>query len=342
MRACVLAATGELRLCTLPMPSIGPRELLVRVLATGVCGSDLASYRGTHPYKRAPAILGHELCGIVERVGDGVVRLAPGDLVCAAAYSPCDACARCREGSPHLCKDKRSLSHEGFDGSFAEYVKLAENMAFKLCADLDPAVGALVEPLSIAAHALRLAGPARGAALAIVGTGSIGLCTLIAARALNYGAVVCLDSSPEKGELALAQGAAGFVNVRAPDAPRRALELLGGQADAVAVSSGHSAALDDAARLVRPGGRIVVVSYFAHRVLVDLNAIVGREVTIVGSALATPRDVADVVAWLEVDGLDPSGIVRGRFSLEDATQAMHAVERGAPGKMLIEVAGGRP
>jgi len=339
MRACLLAVPGELRLCTLPVPSVGPRELLVRVLTTGVCGSDLATYRGTHPYKRAPAVLGHELCGVVERLGSEVRGLAPGDLVCATAYSPCDVCAACSEGAPHLCSAKRSLSQAGFDGSFAEYVAVAENMAFKLRSDLDPVLGALVEPLSIAAHALKLARRAPGASLAIVGTGSIGLCTVVAARALRFGAVVCLDRDPEKGELALAHGATGYADVRAPGALVRAQKLLGGHADVVAVCSGHPEALDDAAALARPGGQIIVVSYFTERVAVDLNTIVGRELAVVGSALATPGDVAEVIDWLEVDGLDPSNIVRRRFALKDAALAMEAVERGSPGKTLIDLTG---
>jgi threonine dehydrogenase-like Zn-dependent dehydrogenase len=336
MRACVLTAPGELQLRTQPIPRPGARDVLVRVLATGVCGSDLATYRGTHPYKTAPTVLGHELCGVIERIGADVRTLEVGDLVCAASYSPCDACPRCEAGAPHLCPRKRSLSYEGLDGAFAEYVSLAENMTFRLPVDLDPAIGALVEPLSIATHALKLLGERR-ATLAIVGTGGIGLCTLLAARALGFGKIACLDIDPRKGRLALEHGADAWIDAQAPDGTARVQQALEADPLAVALCSGHHGALDAAATLAGAGGAIVVVSYFPDPQPIDVNAIVARELTVVGSALATPTDVTEVIGWLGSERLDPAGIIGRRHPLEELPLAMTALDHGAPGKTLIEV-----
>jgi len=339
MEALVLTEPGTLAPKRLPVPEPGPGELLVRVRATGVCGSDLAVYRGTHPYKRAPIVLGHELAGTVERVGAGVAGFAPGDRVCAASFSHCEHCRACRAGRAHLCEAKATLCHRGWNGSFAEYVLLRENMAHRLPDGIGWQVGALVEPLSIGLHAVRIAAQEPGRELAVLGSGNIGLCCLIAARRLGF-RTVCVDVRPAAGATALALGAAAFVDAREGDVAGAVRGAIGGPADAVIVAADYPAVCEDALGIAAPGGRAVVVSYFGARdPAVPLNALVGAEMTLTGSALSTPAEIAEVIGWLAAGEIDPRPLIAHVPDLGGAGAAFAQMDSGAgrTGKIVVAV-----
>ncbi|WP_030106141.1 zinc-dependent alcohol dehydrogenase [Actinoalloteichus caeruleus] len=333
MRAAVLDGVRSIRNRRVPIPAMGPAELLVRVLASGVCGSDLAAYRGTHPYKTAPVVLGHELCGVVEQVGAQVTGFAPGDLVCSAAFSPCDRCAACRGGAAHLCSDRANLSHRGWEGSLAEYVVLRENMTFRLAEHVDPVAGALVEPLTIGRHAVGLARP--DPSVAVLGSGSIGLACVLAVRRSWRATVTCVDLGPAKGRLARAVGADRYVDAAEEDQAEVAERA--GPAGVTFVASGHPGVLDQAAAMTRPGGQVVVVSYFPGPAAVDANALVGRELTVTGSALSTPEDFAEVIGWVERGLVDPRALVTHTVELAEAAEAFALADRadGTVGKVVI-------
>lgn len=331
MESAVLADYGRIEHRRTPLPTVAPGELLVRVLATGICGSDLATYRGAHPYKTAPTVLGHELCGTVVTPAGG---FAEGELVCAAAYAHCGDCPMCARGRTNLCGAKANLCHLGWDGSFAQYVTLRPAMTYRLPAGTDPELGALVEPLSIAHHAVALAGPADGRAVRIIGAGNIGLGCLIAAKRLGFGTVVCSDLGPHKGRRAEALGADGYLDVLAggsgpgPAAP---------EADVVLVAAGHPGALNEAVRAVRPGGTVVVVSFFDRPPAVAVNALVGKEVRVIGSSLSTAEDFHAVIGWLAEGSIDPRPMVTHRFGLAGAGAALALMAAGEPatGKIII-------
>ncbi len=341
MEAIVLTAPGEIGPQRLPIPPIGPEEVLVRVFATGICGSDLAVYRGTHPYKEPPIVLGHELAGRVERVGDAVRALRPGDRVCAASFSHCESCPACRSGRQHLCRDKATLCAAGWNGSFAEYVVLRQNMAFPLPDGVGWQAGALVEPLSIGLHAVRLAARAAGPRLAILGSGNIGLCCLIVARRLGL-SVVCTDVRPEAGETALELGAEAFVDSRR-EAPAEAVAAAfgGNRADAVIVAADYPGACDDAVAIAAPGGVAVLVSYFQGATSLPLNALVAGELSLTGSALSTPADIETVLAWLAAGEIEPRALIAHAPPLAAAAAAMELMDSGAGrrGKVVVDVAG---
>jgi threonine dehydrogenase-like Zn-dependent dehydrogenase len=340
MHAAVLTATATMDYTTVAVPEPGPGEVLVRVAASGVCGSDLATYRGSHPYKRPPIVLGHELAGVVERSGPGVTRLAPGDRVCSWAFSPCDRCEHCRAGDVHLCPDLRAINHTGWDGSFAEYVLLRENMTFVLPPSVPLSAGALVEPLSVALHAVRRA-PAGAERIAILGAGGVGLCCLVAARRLGVRRIACTDLGDGKRALAERLGADAYVDAADGDAGDRLRAALGGPADAAIVAAGQPEAMRDAADAVARGGTIVVVAYFDGAVPVEMNRLVREEKAIVPSALCTAADFAEVIGWLERGEVDVEGLVTHRFPLREAPAVLRMLDGGdvEAGKVLIEVGG---
>lgn len=332
--ASVLTApfTVERRMIEVPQPSAN--ELVVRVLATGVCGSDVATYRGLHPYKRAPVVLGHELAGVVEHVGPDV-GVEVGAYVCANSFSPCDDCERCRGGQANLCCHKRTLNDQGWHGSFADQVLLRDNMVLPLPREVSPVVGALVEPMSVALHAMRRVEKAR--ALTIIGAGNIGLACLLCARRLGWEEITCVDVSDEHGRLALELGASRFLK-----ATGGVIEGLPGvKSEVTLVAAGYEGAMADAARATRAGGEIVVVAYFEQPERLALNDLVRGEHSIRCSALCTIAECREVIAWITQREVTPLGLVTRRLPLGQAGEALRlaASDERCAGKIVLEAGG---
>lgn len=339
MRAALLDGVASVATTTRAIPPVGPGDLLIAVDCAGVCGSDVAVWRGTHPYKTAPAVLGHELAGTVVAIGDRVVRRAVGDRVCAAAFAWCGRCPGCAEGRPNLCVRRRNLSADGWDGAFAEYVVVPESAAFALPPVAGSTAGALVEPLAIALHALRRPPVSAGADLVVLGSGGIGLSTAVCAPAAGYGAVTCVDVADGKDGVVAGLGTgAAYVDARGHG-------LDGLTAHVTVVAAGYPGVLDDARRVTRPGGHVVVVSFFDGPQTVALNALVRDELTLHTSSLATPGDFHTVLDWLAEGRIDPETMVTHRFALTHTAEALALL--GAPsagnatgiGKVVVDVGG---
>jgi 2-desacetyl-2-hydroxyethyl bacteriochlorophyllide A dehydrogenase len=336
-RAAVLTADRVIERQELAVPGVGAHDVLVRVEATGICGSDLSTYRGMHPYKRAPVVLGHELCGTVVRRGAGVNTVEVGDRIVSAAFSPCDDCPACARGATNLCGARANLCHKGWDGSFAQYIRLRDNMIFRIDRAVDVAAAAMAEPLSIALHAVRLAGAMTGRTIAILGSGGIGLCAAMVARHLALGRIVCVDRGPAKAALVDAAGADHYVDVTTVDVEAGVLAWTRGGADVTFVAAGYGGVLDQARAITRPGGEVVVVSYFDGPHEVALNAFVSAELSVRFSALSTASDFVDVVGWLEDGAVDPRPLITHRFPVSDAANAMTTldVSTGEVGKIML-------
>jgi threonine dehydrogenase-like Zn-dependent dehydrogenase len=335
--AAVLTAVRTVEYRELILPALGEDDVLVRVLATGICGSDLSTFRGTHPYKTAPVVLGHELCGVVERFGRRVTGLSIGEKVCSAAFSHCDACAECARGASNLCSARKNLCHLGWDGSFAEYVVLRRNMVFALGPGVGAEAGALVEPLSIALHAARLVTGSPVRTVAVLGSGGIGLCCVIAAKQLAMSRVVAVDLGKGKAALVASAGADAYVDAVVDGVVAGVREALFGGADVTFVASGYPGVLDDARAVTRPGGEVIVVSYFDRPHEVSLNPFVSAELTVRFSALSTARDFTEVIGWLEGGMVDPLPLITHRFPLAEAEAAMSVLADadGTVGKVML-------
>ncbi|MBF4619278.1 alcohol dehydrogenase catalytic domain-containing protein [Clavibacter sp. VKM Ac-2873] len=332
----VLRAERDVQVETAPAGTLGADDVRVRVISSGICGSDLAAYRGHHPYKRPPAVLGHELAGTVTEVGTGVRDVRPGDRVATFAYAPCLRCAACRRGDPHLCSDRENLSAGRLGGTLAEEVVLRASMVCVVPPRMPSDAVVLIEPLAISAHAAALA-VLDGRSVCVIGCGTIGLGCVIAARAAGAASIRGIDRGDGKRDRFIATGGDAFVDVRQA-AVRELPDEDVVEHDVVVVATAYPGVLDDAVRLTRPGGTVIVVSYFPDAQVLHANDAVSKEIAIRGSALSTRRDVAAVIAWWEAGLVEPGTLISHRFALAAAPDAFALMDGGGDdlGKIIVE------
>lgn len=238
-------------------------DVLLRTVVAGLCGSDLHYFITDNVAGERiayPAVVGHECAAVVEAVGPAVTRVKPGDRVAIEPAISCGTCDQCLAGRFNTCRNIGFLGHPGEkDGCFAEFFVMPDRNCFVLPVGLTPAEGMLAEPLSIALHALDLAGArARGPA-AVLGTGPIGLCLIMAAKLGGAAEIFASDRSDARAAAALRAGAAWSSNPEREDIVRAVLARRPLGLEIVYEISGDPAAMDQAVELVKPGGLIVQV-----------------------------------------------------------------------------------
>jgi len=256
MRAVRLESIGSMIMRTVEKPVARPGELIVRVLAAGICGSDRHMYKGEYP-TAIPVTLGHEFCGIVEEVGDGIPSFAGGELVTVDPNIACGTCAACRRGRPNLCARLTAIGVTR-DGGFADYVAVPCGQAFTLPSDLDPVHGAFCEPLACCIHAFDKADIRPGDSVAILGGGVIGLLMVQLARLAGAGQVILITRQLSRREAALRLGAMHAFDPASSDTVASVRDVTQGGADVVIECAGVADTLQTGLRMARRGGTFVL------------------------------------------------------------------------------------
>jgi len=334
MKAAVYRGPGDIRIESLEDPRPGLGEVLVRMLACGICGSDLMDW---YTSRKAPVVLGHEPVGVVVDVGEGGDADLPpvGARVFAHHHVPCFVCDRCRRGHHTLCAAFRQNGIR--PGGFSELlVVAAENARLDLLVlpdHLPTRVATLVEPLACCLHGQRVAGVSRRTRLAVVGSGQMGLLHVQAARAAGCAAVVGVDPIAERRKLAESFGAV----VAEPD-PIAVVAALGARPDVVIVCSGAPAAFDLAVGIVDAGG---IVQMFApttpgRRFDFDPNDLFFREITLQASYSAGPTDTREALDLLARRAVTADGVITHCFPLPDIARALETAQSGEAIKVVVE------
>lgn len=269
----------------MPVPVPGTTEVLITVAFTGVCGSDVHYFR--HGYcgrfiPKGPFALGHEFSGVIHSVGEKVTGLSAGDLVAIDPSMPCRNCKECREGRYNLCPDMRyfgSASCEPhLNGSLAGYVIVPASNVYRLPKGLSLELAALLEPLSVAMHAVRQAGNVAGKTILITGGGPIGQLIIRVLRAFGAARIMLSDVDPFARRFSLDHSADEVIDPAIPDTWSNMMPV-----DIVMEASGVPSALADGIRMTRRGGKIILVGTLPEEVMLPANLIMNRELTIRGS-----------------------------------------------------------
>jgi 2-desacetyl-2-hydroxyethyl bacteriochlorophyllide A dehydrogenase len=343
MQAVTFQAPGEVRVEDKPEPGApGPGEAVVRVEATGVCGSDLHIYHGR--VQIAPGFtIGHEFVGTVIALGEGVGRVDEGERVLGCYCTACGECFFCRRGDFHKCDRGRVFGHGealgDLQGAQADQVLVPD--ADMTLRPVPEGMGSDValfagDVMGTGYHAVHAAGLEEGATAAVLGLGPVGLCAVQAARAAGAEHVVAVDTVDERLEMAESFGAVP-VHLTEHDVRARVKELTEGRgADVTIDAVGHPQAFDSACRLTRKAGTVSAIGVYAERMEVHMGVIWIKALTVrTGHA----NVIGHVDAVLDLMGrgeLDPSPLVTHHMRLEDAAEAYAAYDRRETLKIVME------
>jgi L-iditol 2-dehydrogenase len=323
MKALLLSDYQKLEVVEIATPSPADDELLIRIAACGICGSDVHGYDGSTGRRLPPLVMGHEGAGIVEAVGSSVSGFRPGDRVTFDSTVFCGKCFFCRRGKMNLCDEREvigvSTPHFRRMGAFAEYVTVPARIGYLLPDGLPFAHAALIEALSVAVHAVSLTPIALEDNVVIVGAGMIGLLTLQAALHAGAGAVAVVDIDDTRLERARHLGAARTFNSRSTSIVADLLEFHQGRgADAVLECVGTSITVKLAIDIVRKGGTVTLVGNLAPVIEMELQSTVTREIRLQGSCASSGEYPASI-----------SLMSRGAIRVEPLLSAVAPLEDGA-------------
>jgi L-iditol 2-dehydrogenase len=319
MRVARSVALRDVRVDDAPEPAAGPGEVVCRVLACGVCGSDISD-AWVEP--KLPVVLGHELTAEVVEVGAGVARLAVGDRVVVHHHAPCGECRRCRRGHETLCERFRETALD--PGGFAERVRVPAELAAELLVldGVDAERGTFIEPLACVLRAFDRCRLRAGDTLLVLGAGTSGLLAIAAAHARGVEAVWVREPRPERIERALALGA-----------ERHGNELV----DVALCCTAAPAALADAFAAVAPGGVLGLYAPPAPGRSLDLDglSLYRREVDVIASYSAGPDDMRAAYGLIAAGRVDPGPLITHRLGLEETGHALELARSGAAIKALV-------
>ncbi len=323
MKALVLNEYKKLDLMEVSSPDAAPNEVLIRVRSCGICGSDVHGYDGSSGRRIPPVIMGHEASGVVAKVGSAVRGFDPGERVTFDSMICCRNCVFCREGRPNLCEDRRVLGVSCDDyrrhGAFAEYVAVPNHIVFRVPDGVSFDEAAMVEPVSVAVHAVARAKPSLGDKALVVGAGMIGLLTTQALRSAGCGRIFVVDLAADRLRLAKELGADETIQSGdGTDVPAVVREITGGLgADLVMEAVGVDVTVAMSMDSVRKGGRVVLIGNIAPTVSFGLQSVVTREIDVLGSCASSN----DYPACLDL-------MRRGAIRVRPVLSASVPLERG--------------
>ena len=348
MRAAVYRGIDDMRLETVPVPEIGPGELLIRVATCGICGTDLKKiHMGSHS---APRIFGHEMAGTIVKVGEGVTRYAVGERVMTFHHVPCGECYYCRKQTPAQCPlYKKTGVTAGFEpsgGGFAEYIRVmdfvvANRGVVRIPDDVPFEQAAFVEPVNTVLKGVKLLNPAADDTVLVIGQGPIGL--MHAVLAGRTGArVLTSDLFAERHAIAARFGLKNPIDAGKEDVVARVFaETEGRGADAVILAVGGNALIRTAMDAARPGGRVMLFAQTQHgEASIDPAAVCVDEKTLLGSyssSFPILDEVTELVLGGYQKGFDLTQLISHRFELERAVEAIEIASHPQAGSMKIMI-----
>jgi L-iditol 2-dehydrogenase len=324
MKALLLSEYKKLSVVDMPTPEIGDDDVLVRVRACGICGSDIHGYDGSTGRRIPPLVMGHEAAGVIERVGRGVRGFESGERVSFDSTVSCGTCHFCRHGQINLCDNRTVLGVSCGDyrrhGAFAEYVAVPSRILYKLPDSLPFERAALIESVSIAVHAVSRHVPKPDDTVVVVGSGMIGLLVIQVLKDKGTKNIVAVDVDPRKLVLAQRLGATRMLNPKESDVQAAVRDATGGRgADVSFEVVGHGDTVLSAIRSLRKGGTIVLVGNLSPTVELPLQDVVSREISVLGSC-ASSGEIPECIDLLARGVVDVDPIISLKASLDEGPE----------------------
>jgi L-iditol 2-dehydrogenase len=341
MKALLLKEYRQLEVVDFPQPEIAASEVLVRVAACGICGSDVHGYDGSTGRRIPPLVMGHEAAGIIEHVGADVSGFKVGDRVTFDSTVYCGQCDYCKSGRMNLCDSRQVLGVSCGDyrrhGAFAEFVAVPAHILYRLPNELPLEHAALIEAVSVAVHAVKRSPPKPADDVVVVGSGMIGLLVIQVLRHAGCRRLVAVDVDDDRLALAKRLGATDVLNAKNEDVAARILELTGGRgASASWEAVGTTTTVKTAIECVRKGGAVTLVGNVAPTVEIPLQAVVTRELTLFGSC-ASSGEYPECIELMASGAVDVSPLISAATSLDEAPRWFERLYAREPGLMKVVV-----
>ena len=312
MKAAILKKPGMMSVQDVETPRAGPGEAVVKVSYCGICGSDLHSYG----YDMAVgAILGHEPCGVIAEIGEGVTGWSVGQRVTPIPFQPCWQCFECIHGRPHLCRNTLILGTIRMPGAYAEYIKVKASQLYATPDEITDQEAALNEPLAVSLHAVLLSQMTVGSNVAIIGAGPIGLMAIQCARLAGAKGIFVAQRSEPRATMAKQVGADVVINPAEKDFRREVRRLTGFGADVSFECVGSPEAFQMATRVIRPCGRVVLLGGSGPTEITPME-LLRRELEIKGS-LGYWTEFADGLDLLKLRKIKTEGMITRVVPLSD-------------------------
>lgn len=321
MKALLLTEYKKLELTDMPEPEIGPDEVLIRVKACGICGSDVHGFDGSTGRRIPPLVMGHEASGVIAKTGSAVKHLREADRVTFDSMISCGKCSFCRRGNVNLCDNRQVLGVSCGDyrrhGAFAEYVSVPQHIVYPIPEGLSFEHAAMIEPVSVAVHAVEITPVRLGDTAVVVGTGMIGALTIQAARLAGCARIIAMDLEDHKLELAKQAGADEVINPGKTDPVQYVLDATGGRgADVAFEAVGATEPIRTSILSVRKGGTVTLIGNIRPNIELPLQSVVTREIRLQGSC-ASSGEYPQCISLMARGAIDVAPFLSARAPLAE-------------------------
>ena len=335
----VMTAPGVIEFREIPTPEPGPGEVLVKIMRIGVCGSDIHVYHGEHPFTSYPVTQGHEVAGLVEKLGEGVTGLSVGQKVTIQPQVVCGKCWPCRNGKYNLCEELKVMGFQT-TGVASHFFAVDAKKVTPLPETMSLDEGAMIEPLAVAVHAVRRAGDAAGRDICVLGAGPIGILVAQAAKGMGARRVMVTDVSGVRLAKAKECGADFCVNTKEKDFGEALVECFGpDKADVIYDCAGNNITMGQAVKYARKGSTIILVAVFAELGKVDLAVLNDHELDLNTSMMYRTEDYEAAIGLADSGKVSLRPLVSKHFPFREYLEAYRYIDanRETTMKVLIDV-----
>ena len=339
MKQAVMTAPGKISFADVPTPAVKSDEVLVRMIRIGICGSDIHVFHGKHPYTSYPVVQGHEVSGVLEKVGAEVTEYKKGDHVTIQPQLVCGTCYACMHGAYHICDNLKVMGFQT-TGAASEYfaVKAAKLVRLPLGMSMD--YGAMVEPTSVAVHALSRSGSVEGKSVLVLGGGPIGNLVAQSARGLGARKVMITDVSNYRLGIARQCGLELCANPNETDLSAAVARTFGSdRPDLILECVGINQTTEQAIQNARKGTDIIIVGVFGQKATVDLGLVQDRELRIIGTLMYQEGDYRKAVDLITTGKVNLSPLITNHFPFEQYLEAYRFIDekKDQTMKIIIDV-----
>lgn len=335
----VMTAPGKVEFREVPIPQLKAGEVLVKIMEIGICGSDIHVYHGKHPFTSYPVTQGHEVSGLIEKLGEGVTGLTIGQKVTIQPQVVCGQCYPCRHGKYNLCE---SLKVMGFQttGVASQYFAVDAKKVTPLPETMSLEEGAMIEPLAVAVHAVRRMGDMTGKDVCVLGAGPIGILVAQAAKGMGAARVMITDISEVRLQKAAECGIDFCINTKETNFGEALLQSFGpDKADVIYDCAGNDITMGQAIQYARKGSTIILVAVFAGMAKVDLAVLNDHELDLNTSMMYRSEDYEKAIELADSGKVQLKPLISQRFPFQKYLEAYKYIDenRETTMKVLIDV-----